>query len=121
MKKFNEEHLTETEKNEWMLTFLKRTLLIGGINILLCAFIGEKFYWASAVIVYAVLAISGVLQLYYYRTLASYRIRWFAFWNLQKETNVEPSERALLFRRIAGWIEIGFALAISFVGLLICF
>ena len=121
MKKFNEENLTEKEKNEWMLTFLKRALLIGGINILLCAFIGEKFYWASAVLVYAALAISGVLQLYYYRSISTWRIRWFAFFNLPKETKLEPSERGLLLRRIAGWIEIGFALAISFIGLLICF
>lgn len=121
MKKFSEENLTESEENEWSFTFLKRTLLVGGVNILLCAVIGEKFYWISALLIYALLSISGVLQLYYYRTLSKTVNRWFAFWNLPKDTNVQPSERALLIRRIAGWVDVGFALAISFVGLFICF
>ncbi len=121
MKKFNEENLTETEKNEWCLTFLKRTLLVGGVNILLCAVIGETFYWVGALLVYALFSLTGVSQLYYYRTISRTKNRFFAFWNLPKDADIQPSERGLRIRRIAGWVDIGVALTISFIGLFICF
>ena len=113
MRRFDRNDLTESEKNDWCLTFLKRALIVGGINILLCAFISGRYYWFAIAIIYAVLAISGVVRLYYHHSLAKIRLRWFAFFHFPENTDVEPSERALYLRRIAGWLYIGLALALS--------